>query len=250
MSGRPHTHRTIVVLLASLALVAAVAQPVRADDTPPADEAIEQGREALASPWIDPPWYDAEQDGLRRVRVWSSLGWEWDLDWLGGTGWVRYVIWGLAGLVLLGILVLLIRVYWYGRRASPLAQASAEPASARGEAMIEALPFPLERRPVNLLDEARRRYEAGDYAQAIVFLFSHQLVELDRRRLIHLTRGKTNRQYLRELLSHPTLHALVEPTMVAFEEVFFGNRPLERERFERCWRGLDQFNAQLQTEAS
>lgn len=250
MSRRPHTHRLFLALLASLALVAAIARPARADETPPADEAIEQGREALASPWIDPPWYDAEQDDLRRVRVWSSWGLEWNGDWLGEMGWLRYVLWGLIGLVLLGVIVLLIRVYWYGRSATPLPKATADQATASGEAMIEALPFPLERRPVNLLDEARRRYEAGDYAKAVVFLFSHQLVELDRRRLIHLTRGKTNRQYLRELLAHPTLHALVEPTMVAFEEVFFGNRPLERERFEQCWRGLDQFNAHLQTEAS
>jgi hypothetical protein len=31
--------------------------------------------------------------------------------------------------------------------------------------------------------------------------------------------------------------------MVAFEDVFFGNHPLDRNRFESCWTRLDEFEA-------
>ena len=65
---------------------------------------------------------------------------------------------------------------------------------------VEALPFRVPRQATDLLSEARRQYEKGNYNEAIVYLFSHQLVELDRQHLIHLARGKTNRQLVRELV--------------------------------------------------
>jgi hypothetical protein len=65
---------------------------------------------------------------------------------------------------------------------------------------------------------------------------------MDKNQVIRLTRGKTNRQYLREIARRPPLRALVEQTMVAFEDVFFGNHPLDRSRFESCWQQLDSFD--------
>jgi hypothetical protein len=94
---------------------------------------------------------------------------------------------------------------------------------------------------LDLLAEARRHYEAGNYGAAIVYLFSFQLVQLDRRQIIRLARGKTNRQYLREVGPRISLRKLVEQTMVAFEDVFFGNRQLRRDRFESCWARLEEF---------
>ena len=52
---------------------------------------------------------------------------------------------------------------------------------------------------LDLLAEARRHYQAGNYGAAIVYLFSFQLVQLDQRQIIRLAKGKTNRQYLREV---------------------------------------------------
>ncbi len=77
---------------------------------------------------------------------------------------------------------------------------------------------------LDLLAEARRHYQAGNYGAAIVYLFSFQLVQLDKRQIIRLAKGKTNRQYLREVGPRAALLRLVEQTMVAFEDVFFGNR--------------------------
>jgi hypothetical protein len=98
----------------------------------------------------------------------------------------------------------------------------------------------------DLLSEARRYYEAGDYSKAIIYYFSYQLVQLDEHQRIRLARGKTNRQYLREVHTQPVLREITEITMVAFEDVFFGNHALNRERFERCWNRLDDFRQQLQ----
>ena len=111
---------------------------------------------------------------------------------------------------------------------------------------VEALPFEVRRPQGDLLSEARRHYEAGNYNEAIIFFYSYLLVELDKSQLIRLTRGKTNRQYLREVRRQPLLHELLSLTMVAFEDVFFGHHQLPRSRFETCFRRLDEFEAHLQ----
>jgi hypothetical protein len=112
---------------------------------------------------------------------------------------------------------------------------------------IEHLPFDVRRPQSDLLAESRRLYEQGEYSQAVIYYFSYLLVELDRRQVIRLTRGKTNRQYLREVRrQRQEVAGLVERTMVAFEDVFFGDHELERSRFESCWSGLEDFQKQLQ----
>jgi len=69
------------------------------------------------------------------------------------------------------------------------------------------------------------------------------LIQLDKQQIIRLAIGKTNRQYLREVGPPSALGRLLEETMVAFEDVFFGNRRLERARFEACWSRLPEFEA-------
>ena len=108
---------------------------------------------------------------------------------------------------------------------------------------IEALPFLRQRAQTDLLGQARLHYEQGNYGEAIIYLFSHELVELDRANLIRLAQGKTNRQYLREARTHEPLRAILEHTMVTFEGVFFGRQPLDRAGFESCWRQLAEFDA-------
>ncbi len=92
-----------------------------------------------------------------------------------------------------------------------------------------------------MLAAARRAYEEGDFSTAIVYLFSHQLIELDRHQCIRLAKGKTNRQYLRELAQRADLRMLLSETMVRFERVFFGDQRLDQAAFEDCWRQLPQF---------
>ena len=96
--------------------------------------------------------------------------------------------------------------------------------------------------------EARRLYEAGQYSDAIIYLFSYELVQLDKHHIIRLAKGKTNRQYIRETRQRPHLAAVLEITMIAFEDAFFGRKTLSREAFERSWQRLDEFQGELARE--
>jgi hypothetical protein len=110
---------------------------------------------------------------------------------------------------------------------------------------IDSLPFQLGRPQVDLLEAAKRLYSEGRYGDAIIYLYSYQLLELDKHQVIRLARGKTNRQYLREIRGRPALRNLLAETLVAFEDVFFGNRQLGQQQFESCWHRLDQFHSEI-----
>ena len=107
---------------------------------------------------------------------------------------------------------------------------------------VENLPFAVKRPQSDLLGEARRQYELGNYAEAVIYLYSYQLVQLDRNHLIRLAKGKTNRQYLFEIHNEHLLADLLYQTIMVFEDVFFGDLPLERKRFELSWNRLDEFH--------
>jgi hypothetical protein len=111
---------------------------------------------------------------------------------------------------------------------------------------VEALPFKIRKPTGDFLSEARRLYEAGEFSEAIIYFFSYQLVELDRHHQIRLTKGKTNRQYVREVRQRPNLRGILEITMFAFEDAFFGRKTLSREQFEVCWSRLSEFQAELE----
>jgi len=155
---------------------------------------------------------------------------------------IELMAWSAILVMLVLMIVLAIRSY---RKSSALRSNDADGKAAEEDdtARIESLPFSVAAANgnLNLLDEARKQYGAGDYAKAVVYLFSFQLVELDKHQHIHLTKGKTNRQYMREVGRRRSLREMVERTMVAFEDVFFGHLPLDRRRFEACWSKLDEF---------
>ena len=165
--------------------------------------------------------------------------------------WLELFVW-LAVLLLFGALAfLLIRAYLQREDVSAGAAAGASQTAAADDATrIEALPFRIRCGPWSLLEEARRHYEQGDFQQAIIYLFSYQLVEMDKQQIIRLAKGKTNRQYLREIRRRGPLQSLVEQTMVAFEDVFFGAHPLAPARFESCWRRLDEFESLIGEQAT
>lgn len=197
---------------------------------------VADGREAL-NPWFSYPWYDAETDGIRRVEVPQPRP-SLDLP----TPLLQWAAWVAIGLALAAVVYLLMRAYLsreqHGKKTED------EPTGRLDH--VESLPIPVAQSRGDLLAEARRCYERGDYGQAIAYFFGYQLVQLDRRHIIRLGRGKTNRQYLREVGQRAALRGLVEQTMVAFEEVYFGRRMIDRARFESCWLRLDEFEGLLE----
>jgi hypothetical protein len=159
------------------------------------------------------------------------------LDWLFKP--LFWLIVALAGVSLALLIWWTVWAFVRRRRRAPQPVPVGEPSIVTEG--LEALPFLEDRPRDDLLGRARRHYEAGNYAEAIIYLFSYELVELDRSSLVRLSRGKTNRQYLREASRTAGLAALLERTMYAFEGVFFGGHSLDRPSFEVCWTGLDDF---------
>jgi hypothetical protein len=232
------------------------------------DSAVEAGRKALTDS-ASLPWYDAASDGLRDLQAKKradddsetrKTGWEFEVqktqsrpvNWRMPSMWegVQYLAIGLFVLVILGVGYLLLRYYLKLEPETATGEQLASESPTANVERLEQLPFDLARPQGNLLSEARRLYEQGRYSEAVVYLFSYELVTLDRHQWIHLTKGKTNRQYLREAGKSPQVRGLLERTMVAFEDVFFGHHDLDRERFEACWQGLDEFHRTLEQGAA
>jgi hypothetical protein len=183
------------------------------------------------------PWYDSATDGVKRVDVPAPTN--MNINFPIGT----LLLW-LAWIAL--FLILSVLIYFAARMFLDRGPSASVKTETGGDDSaldrIESLPFPVAVGKMNLLDEARRLYQEGQYSKAIVYLFSYQLVELDKRHLIRLTRGKTNRQYLREVGGRRPLRSLVEQTMLAFEDAFFGRRTLDQARFESCWFRVGEFD--------
>ncbi|MFO0816478.1 MAG: DUF4129 domain-containing protein [Pirellulales bacterium] len=220
------------------------------------DSAVEAGKKALSSV-NDFPWYDSSKDDLQRVNIRPEKpvkqrnydGPDWDFSWLTtafeSIGVLLKVLIYLALFAILAVIAYFIVRAFLGRDQKDGendAASDEEEETSGGIDRVEELPVQLAAPRGDFLSEARRRYEAGDYSGAIIYLFSHQLLQLDRHQRIQLTRGKTNRQYLREIRNEPRLQEMLSRTMFAFEDVFFGRRKLERERFEECWREVDEFH--------
>lgn len=205
---------------------------------------IDRGREALSREGF--PWYDADQDAVRPVRVKPPKPTSATNQGASrGTATASQGISWLAIAVVFGVAIILLARAYLNREKLPAVRVyeQGKAAAANDSTRIEALPFRIRPADNDLLEETRRQSESGHYEAAIVYLFSYQLVEMDKHQVLRLTKGKTNRQYLRDLRRQPRLSRLIEHSMVAFEEVFFGGRPLGREAFESRWRTLDEFHS-------
>ena len=228
------------MISAAMLLAACLLTPTATGD---ASTSVRQAGQALAHRG-EYPWYDPSTDALRPLKVSpppppsSSPSWNWS--------WARTLFQWLAWTALV---VALAVVAWLLYRAGRSVDAVGPVAATRSEnaaeerRRVEALSLPVRRKPADFLAEAARCYQAGNYREAIIYFFGHQLLELDRHQFIRMTKGKTNRQYLGEIGRLAALQRLVEQTMVAFEDVFFGNHPLDRQRFESCWSQQERFDA-------
>ncbi len=222
------------------------------------DEAVETGRETLSKGLFERhPWYDRQADDLKLIPLapppatpsqstqWDWPDWDWDFSLLGNALSVNLftlLAWAIV-LVLAFFLVRYLLKLYEGREREE--DEEDEPEEATPADRVEALPAQAQKNIHDLLAEAQRQYEAGNYNEAIVYLYSHLLVQLDRRQRIRLAKGKTNRQYLAEAGSEPDLRAILQRAMVAFEDAYFGKHTLSQARFEACWHDVPRFEARL-----
>ncbi len=236
-----------------LIMPSSVARAQTDDAAQRADEHVENARGILDGGFVgsNHPWYSSEDDDATLIPISAprarSTGDPWYqfildfIEWMSEPLFYDVNMWMILLTVLILIPLIWFFVKLYKNRGKNLGGgAEADFDEERTDAQrMEALPFEI--KPAdNLLDVARKFAETGRYADAIIYLFSHQLVELDRAHVIRLTKGKTNRQYLREI-NLRELRSLMEQSTVAFEDAFFGHYEINKARFEQCWQRIDEF---------
>jgi hypothetical protein len=233
---------------------AAAAQP---GDDDSAQQRVAESLDAMGNL----PWYDAEQDAVRPVEVaprlqdsanrdsrWTPKPKEPRTRTARGTATAkpRPTIWSsvpqlaswlLLAVVIIGITALLVWVFM--RAESPeqievqrTAEGAAPSPTAEEIAKLEHLPLEMQRGAGDFLERADQLRAAGRIDAALVYLFGHRLLQLDRRHWIRLARGKTNRQYLRELAGRPELREPLRQTIDLFEMSFFGRYPVSEGQYD------------------
>lgn len=229
------------------------------------DDPVESGREAL-DPDDAYPWYDADADEVRPLHgradakevqgdsdpsgSKSEGGGRRSGDGDDDRGSFRFssggalagaeiIAWIVVGAIVVAIVGMLL--YAVLQSEGPKAKDRSGDGDADG-VDLAALPVPVQAADSDLLAEARRWYDQGDFARAMIYLYSHLLLRLDKGQLIRLARGKTNRQYLREVGGRRSLADYFAQAIETFESAFFGRRQLARDEFEASWRGVDDFH--------
>lgn len=194
----------------------------------PLDDTIRQ------SGWLGTKTTPAPSTTSTTPWSWANLGMSGELF-----GWI---VFGVLGSVLLfGLLA--IAYYYFGDYVPVMRRKSTSKEAIKVDmTKVEDLPFEVNANNDDPLAYAEELMRAGRYNEAVVYLFGYILLALDQSRKIHLQKGKTNRMYLRELRSETQLKEIVNRTMLAFEDVFFGRYDIDRGRFEMLWAQRDEFH--------
>ncbi len=115
---------------------------------------------------------------------------------------------------------------------------------ARQSRRFEGLPAGLEPESDDPWSDAMRRRARGDYAGAIICLFAHQLLTLDRLRMLRLAPGRTGRQLVRAI-DDRQIREWVERTLRLFEAVYYGHRVPSAKTFESVWVQAEAFERRV-----
>ena len=212
-------------------------------------------------------WYDAKAGTVHPTRLGKPINVDdrhdsiavpsnrttpswWISFWRTFADFISWTFRGWQILLLISLLVFVSIIgfilFRNGIRFQVLTSKSTDRSSLeREKAKLVDLPFELEPTMFGLLAQAQRYRAAGDYSKAVIYLFSHALVEMDGARCIRLERGKTNRVYLRELRDRDQLRGFTSQLVVAFEYAFFGRHVLSQEAFESIWQQVPAFDAHL-----
>ncbi|MGI9473465.1 MAG: DUF4129 domain-containing protein [Rubripirellula sp.] len=243
-------------------------------------------KSAVESALGDAMWYDAEANSIGPVRVEPIIDDSLNRDsrWLpkakrvkqsatgttpaagGGTGGggVGTGLFGSGltiGNVFGWVLLIMLVAFAVGLLVYAISKTDVDATSgSRGKAkklsqtpdeqMLERmkhLPAELRRTDVNLRSEAERLMREGKYDQAIILLFGHQLLLLDRIGMLRLNRGKTNRKYVRETRSADrTVAKRLQGTVTAFERSYFGRHTIGQREFSELWNSNEQLEADIE----
>lgn len=153
-------------------------------------------------------------------------------------------VFGWLLLVLMICVVVGVLVYAFSKAEIDLGESKSKSDGDEGETpdaqtieRMKHLPAELRRTDVNLRSEAERLMKAGQFDQAIILLFGHQLLLLDHAGLLRLSRGKTNGRYVRETRgADRDCGDWLRLTATNFEKSYFGRHEITAEEFTALWR--------------
>lgn len=101
--------------------------------------------------------------------------------------------------------------------------------------------------PDVLLEKVAQLKNAGDFDQALRFLYIALLVKFNNLNLIKINKSKTNKQYLMEIYSSkPEIHGSVADFTNDFNVHWYGRKKVEKEKFD-FW--FDMYNSLIKGEA-
>jgi len=165
-----------------------------------------------------------------------------------GKGWLQDFDISMLFMMILAVVIIAALAFLF-YRFLVVESSNNDPDSARRKKLlsesIEQLPFDIKAGNGDFRSLAQQAYQAGDLRRAFIFLYSHVLVTLDQNERISLRKGKTNRQYLKEVWEDPKLSTYFKSVMLPFESAFFGDHDPAPDQFERCWSGLENFHSHL-----
>ena len=124
-----------------------------------------------------------------------------------------------------GILILIFVFWFVGREfmGGLLLEAGAGPSTRdAGEPLTAA----------RALQQAQNLSTAGDYRNAVRYLYLASLLRLDERGLLRYDRSRTNREYLRSVDETPELASNLKDVIDVFDEVWYGYQPLDKSSYE------------------
>lgn len=220
-------------------------------------------------------WYDPDQGSLVPIEVRTNLPESQNREsrWLpkpkkvaapspattptatgtgsSGGGWTLANAIGWLVLIAIGFALIFLVLFVFSK-VEPDTMTNRKGASSDAmvdvdEQMLERmkqLPAEVRHSDVNLRSEAERLMNLSLFDEAIVMLLGHQLLLLDRCRILRLARGKTNGRYVRETRGNaPEATPFFVNIVSAFEASYFGGHTPSAERFAKLW----QENATLES---
>ncbi len=124
----------------------------------------------------------------------------------------------LAVLILVGILAFVFRDVW--RSILPETEMDAE---NPGDSEILSASQASQR--------ALQLSSTGEYRQAVRYMYLSALLLLDERGLLRYNRSQTNREYLRQVASHPDLTSHLRPVIETFDRVWYGYQTVDQDSY-------------------
>lgn len=100
------------------------------------------------------------------------------------------------------------------------------------------------RRSAEYAAEADRRAAAGDFTEAVRYLFLSLVYRFDERGRVNFRTAYTNREYLGLLADRATVQGPLRLLVDTLDDHWYGQRPCDRPQYDRCRAVYDRLTAE------